>query len=366
MAERVLFPELTTISPDVFEKALFDRARIDSKTAYFAKSTDNMLQEYNQKLREKDYVLSRRQLKNLNMIDARPLLLLGDNPIEIHSRFFRKDLEKDLEFAKKNDFYSMIPCFSEGVIQCNTDRYIYFKILDVDAENSCFTLELRDYIAYKYCWTYGVGGTVKFCDSGKIYDGVNAKTYNDQFQTMSDVYNILSKEELGWSDKQIEFWNRTVVTLADRANKELEEKYNTNQFKELVKIYLLIITKINRKLAECKVSRPVGEKRNTGNKKKIVVSDSSSKKHIRMVGNMPIKSEKPPKLPTYESVIHYSTPSWTTRGYVRTYKSGKKVYIKETVHKRKCMQELGENEIATVIRFRKDRKEKEDAISTKS
>lgn len=353
--EKQLFPELLSISPDVFENSLAERMKVDQKAAYYARENDRLLKEYNRVLRDQDYVLSRSRLKDLNMIDIRPLLLLGSNTTELRMNFFRKDIEKDIEFARNHDFYSMIPCFSEGAIWCNTDRYIYFKLLDIDAENKQYTIELRDYIGYKYCWTYGAGGTVRLGALDNIYNGVASQTGKSNYQTMSGVYRLLSQNDLGWTNEQIDMWNKSVLALADRTDRYMEKKYHSNQFAELVKVFLLIMVKINRKLEECRPSRPVGEKNNHKGKVKTTVGEELSKKRIRMVGNMPVKSEKPPKLSVHETVVHYTTPSWTTRGYIRTYKSGKQVYIRETVHKRRCMQNMDDEAASTVIRFRKEK-----------
>lgn len=184
--------------------------------------------------------------------------------------------------------------------------------------------------------------------------------FANDVENMDKVYRLLPQKDLGWSDDQYHLWENMVIKLAERTNEEIFKKAGTDQFVELTQIFLLLIAKINRKLSEQKPSRPVGETRKRKNVK-IVISDSIPKKHVRMVGNIAFKSEKPPKIPTYETVIHYSTPSWVTRGYVRTYKSGKQVYIPETIHKRKCMENMGLNETATVIRFRK---EKKDAVSS--
>ncbi|MGN0414484.1 MAG: hypothetical protein ACI4FX_03205 [Agathobacter sp.] len=359
--KKTCFPELTNIPPDVYAENL-PQARFSPKAAAVAKETEELVREYCRALVDSGIALKRSQIKSLNMIDVRPLLCLGKNDTTtLYPSNFAYGLDKDMYFMKNASFFSLIPCFSEGVIWCNTDRYVYFKITDINPQEKSCSIYLRDYTAYPQCWTYGIGGTFTMAQKGSPNnpDDIQLEEGSD-VENMDKVYRLLSQKDLGWTGQQYHLWEKMVITLAERTNKELNKRAGSDQFSELVEMFLLLITKINRKLSEQKPSRPVGEsrKRKTA---KIVISDNIPKKHVRMVGNVSFKSEKPPKLPTYETVIHYSTPSWITRGYVRTYKSGKQVYIPETVHKRKCMENMGENETATVIRFRK---EKKNAVNT--
>lgn len=358
---KTCFPELTNIPPNVYADNLI-QARFSPKAAAVTKEAEELVREYCRALVDHGIALKRSRLKEMNMIDARPLLNLCENDTTtLYSSNFTHDLNKDRQFLNHSSFFSMIPCFSEGVIWCNTDRYIYYKVTDVNPQEKSCSIYLRDYTAYPHCWAYGVGGTfIMSQETVSDHPTELQFEFTDDVENMDKVYRLLSQKDLGWSDAQYHIWKKMVIELAERANKEIYKKVGTNQFIEFTQIFLLLIAKINRKLSEQKPSRPVGETRKRKNAK-IVIANNIPKKHVRMVGNIAIKSEKPPKLPTYETVIHYSTPSWVTRGYVRTYKSGKQVYIPETVHKRKCMENIGENETATVIRFRK---EKKDAINS--
>lgn len=361
---RTCFPELTNIPPNVYADNL-TQARFSPKAAAVAKESEELVREYCRALVDHGIALKRSQIKDMNMIDARPLLNLCENDTTtLYSSNFTHELDKDLEFLKHSSFFSMIPCFSEGVIWCNIDRYIYYKVTDVNPQEKSCSIYLRDYTAYPHCWTYGVGGTFIMSQAaGAEYQTDLQYEFTDNVENMDKVYRRLSQEDLGWSDAQYQIWERLVIKLAERTNEEIRQIADSDQFIELSQIFLLLIAKINRRLSEQKPSRPVGETRKKENVK-IVITDSIPKKHVRMVGNVSFKSEKPPKLPTYETIIHYSTPSWVTRGYVRTYKSGKQVYIPETIHKRKCMENIGENETATVIRFRKEKKDAANSWST--
>lgn len=349
-----IYPQYISIRPDVFTRSFSEKIPFSPKAEKFAHEADEVIKEYNQKLTELTPAIRRSELKKLNMIDVRPLLDLDLDFVDstdLHSDCILKDLDKDQAFMGPGSFFSMIPCFEKGVIWCNTNRYIYFEIKELDVENKTCAVFLRDYAGYKSGWAPGVYGTVYLFEEEKGMSLRIAGEYN-----MSNVYRELSQGQLEWSDRQMEIWTSRVLKLADEADKKLASEFGfTSQFEQLSAFFMVLLARINRTLAQNKVSRPVGEKRS--GRKCIVNIDSQgmSKKHVRMVGKMAITSEKPPKLPSYETVVHYSTASWPTRGFVRTYKSGKQVYIKETIHHRKCMENAEENTVATVIRFRKEK-----------
>ena len=63
------------------------------------------------------------------------------------------------------------------------------------------------------------------------------------------------------------------------------------------------------------------------------------RKLVRTIGKITVKSEKIPKQSTERTVIKYKVASWKRRGFIRHYKSGKTVYIKETTHHRHCLND---------------------------
>lgn len=351
-----IYPQFINIQPDVFTSSLSDKIPFSPKAEKFAHEADKLIKEYNQKLTELTLAMRRSELKKLNMIDVRPLLDLDMDYVDsadLHSDCILKDLDKDQAFMGPGSFFSMIPCFEKGVIWCNTNRYIYFEIKELDVENKTCAVFLRDYAGCKSGWTPGVYGTMQLFEEEK---GLSFLPNFAEEHNMSNVYRELSQEQLGWNDRQMKIWTTRALKLADEADKKIASEFEfSSQFEQLSAFFLVLLARINRTLAQNKVSRPVGEKRSKRTCMVDADSPEQSKKHVRMVGKMAITSEKPPKLPSYETVVHYSTASWPTRGFVRTYKSGKQVYIKETIHHRKCMENTEGNTVATVIRFRKEK-----------
>ena len=55
--------------------------------------------------------------------------------------------------------------------------------------------------------------------------------------------------------------------------------------------------------------------------------------------------EKPPRMPSKESVIKYKTAVWIARGGIRHMKNGKLVPFRESVRHRKCLQSDANDDI---------------------
>ncbi len=124
--------------------------------------------------------------------------------------------------------------------------------------------------------------------------------------------------------------------------------------------FLTVIIMVNRALAKNSLSKG---KSLTANKSKstrsidTVIAEAEKKKLTRTLKinsnesntheDVHIISEKPPKVPSENYVRHYSVAAWTVRATTRHYKSGKTIYIKETVHKRHALQkDNAENVVA--------------------
>lgn len=88
----------------------------------------------------------------------------------------------------------------------------------------------------------------------------------------------------------------------------------------------------------------------SGKKKAKVGYDKSGRgeqkrKITRIIdGTVRIDSVKPPHAFEGERTIKYKIAKWNRRGYVRTYKSGKKVYVKPAVCHRKALSEIDDKQ----------------------
>ena len=303
------------------------------------------LLKYNTALIKKGIILDYKTIKSKNMIDIRKLVdeqnadptgmpVIYDNNNNRH------------EFIDKTGWLSVIPCFSEAVIRVNTFRYIYYKVLDIKSEDKMIKIYIHDY-------TYEQGEFLTNCFGNIILESIDTvdttgvtgfgagtflRSSMESVKLTPEIYRMIPREELHWTKSEYNTWD-LILRYADETLRFLQEEYNTTQFHELVKSFTVIISTINNQLYLHKPSRPTGT--SSGKNKTTTIEETKNphEKVVRKVGIISMKSEKPPKLVTPQTVIKYKVAEWTTRGFIRTYKSGKQVHVRESIHHRKALQD---------------------------
>lgn len=309
----------------------------------FIERLPELLKQYNDALVKRNMCFSEKELLSKNRIDVRNLCLKTEKPHEIPDMLKNSLTDDETEFLKNNSFYALIPCYEEGVLQINTNRYIYFKTINLDIANDTVILYLQDYIKYDGIYRVGISATVdnNFIDTGII----NSVQYHD-------LYKKIPAKTFNWSEVDKLIWqintSRSQTFTEKLATKGIDLTIN------LVTVFFKAITKTNYELSLHKPSR--GKKENKQTNKRTIIADTTanqSEKLIRTVGPIMFKSEKPPRKPSEETLVHYRLASWKTRGHLRTYKNGKTVYVRESTHKRKCLQNTEPKTPQTILRFKK-------------
>lgn len=340
----------------------------DNVAIYNTERRHDLQRQYNKMLVQKNYALSRGQLKKLNTIDLRPFLFEPDDPaIDTYQMPF--DLINDIihKYSKDNDmitysnmagFYVCVPCFSEGVLHITRDRYIYWKIqeLKIHGEDRYIKIYLKDYIAYPEYWQPGVEGnlTIPYEIETDILGTPKFKDIktSDDIQ-FSKMFRLLTPQDLAWSNEDYEFFKKTCLNMADTTDLEMA-KAGTNNFRSLSVTFMALMSLINFQLYK---NKPVANRKANKAKTKVIVQtvdEKQPKQLIRNVGTISIKSVKPPRLPSEETVIHYKVAQWTARGGLRHMKDGRIIPFKESVRRRKCLQDKTSDVPTSIIRIRKD------------
>lgn len=328
-----------------------------------------LLREYNDALLCAGIAMSRAEIKTKNRIDLRGLCTYEKYKGKADEKNRIPDIDgKRLmsEFLYSNYWYCYIPCFSEGVLQLNTDRYVYWKVAKVDTTENAMDVFICDYNRIGGVWQMGVSTDVhyRFWDVDKVRErytvdtvryvtvsgGVNVQL--DNCREYSKIYRLLPMDSFSWSEKEREIWNKFI------ANAEADEKQNlslkgSNSCYELSKIFTHFVMLSNQELWLNK-PKAVRSGRSTSEtvRKTKVGERKDVKKIVRTVGGIKMTSPKPPRLPSADSVIHYKTAVWTARGGVRRMKNGKLVPFKESVRHRKCLQKEDDQVPQTTIRLK--------------
>lgn len=368
-ASRMVFPGILDgvgINPIVAKRFGIQN---ESQLLDMASTGRELLREYNDALLCAGIAMSRAEIKTKNRIDLRGLCTYEKYKGKADEKNRIPDIDgKRLmsEFLYSNYWYCYIPCFSEGVLQLNTDRYVYWKVAKVDTTENAMDVFICDYNRIGSVWQMGVSTDVhyQFWDADKVRErytvdtvryvtvsgGVNVQL--DNCREYSKIYRLLPMDSFSWSEKEREIWNKFI------ANAETDEKQNlslkgSNSCYELSKIFTHFVMLSNQELWLNK-PKAVRSGRSTSEtvRKTKVGERKDVKKIVRTVGGIKMTSPKPPRLPSADSIIHYKTAVWTARGGVRRMKNGKLVPFKESVRHRKCLQKVDDQVPQTTIRLK--------------
>lgn len=368
-ASRMVFPGMLDgvgINPIVAKRFGIQN---ESQLLDMASTGRELLREYNDALLCAGIAMSRAEIKTKNRIDLRGLCTYEKYKGKADEKNRIPDIDgKRLmsEFLYSNYWYCYIPCFSEGAMQFNTDRYVYWKVAKVDTTEGAMDVFICDYNRIGSVWQMGVSTDVhyQFWDADKVRErytvdtvryvtvsgGVNVQL--DNCREYSKIYRLLPMDSFSWSEKEREIWNKFI------ANAEADEKQNlslkgSNSCYELSKIFTHFVMLSNQELWLNK-PKAVRSGRSTSEtvRKTKVGERKDVKKIVRTVGGIKMTSPKPPRLPSADSIIHYKTAVWTARGGVRRMKNGKLVPFKESVRHRKCLQKVDDQVPQTTIRLK--------------
>lgn len=283
-------------------------------------------------LEKEDIIKSRKYLQTLNTIDFRQH---NSNTIA-----YAKKLFDDFENI---DFFEKVPCFEEGCIRLTNTTYYYWKIDSIDAVKKQCTLTVHKYtwhtdreLSYSSRWS--IDATVSFSidDSTDFLD--------IYISTEDKILQTCDYKEAGLTEDEIFVRNRINEYVSQNTGSDEEKsKAAEKRAHGIMTGFLTVIIIVNRALAKNSLSKEKSLAANKSRKTDTVIAEAEKKKLTRTLKidsdkNVHIISEKPPKAPSENYVRHYSVAAWTVRATTRHYKSGKTVYIKETVHKRHALQ----------------------------
>lgn len=238
--------------------------------------------------------------------------------------------------------YCIFSPIKSGVIKINKGRWIQFNSIPetMVIQDNLKSMEylLQDYridkklaildraISVIISWN---NGNISYESSGRI--------------TMNNVLVSEPGEKI-FDNKDLLFWNIVVLPkIKQTINNEKQgingEPYMDNLDWHMVNSFTRSIIFTNYQLSKSKATA-----NRKASSKIIAVPDQSGKKPkkqlIRNVGGtgITITSIDIPKEANEDRVIKYRIASWNTRGHERKLKSGKVVWVRQSVHHRKCLE----------------------------
>lgn len=329
------------------------KAHPQADILYDVEKQQQLYRDYNRTLVDAGEIKSRKQLKAMDFIDARPLFQTKTDDMTLPALPGDENVNN---FVKTYGWYACIPCFEEGCIQIESQQYIYYKLKNIQIDEKQMEAKIQLYqYTENFGWDILTYGTADFAFNEVTKEKGDVQVYCNAANIMK-LRTKYSPKQLHWTDREY------LCYLA--AFKHQKDKI-TNMHAELLEttteIFLKVIADVNYLLS---IEKPKLKSRGktTGKpKSKTITAETSAppqkQKRVRILGGIAIQSEKPPKQTTHQSVIHYSTATWKVRGHMRTYKNGKTVWIKETVRNRACMKDADPTIPQTVIKIRTPKKE---------
>ena len=318
---------------------------------------DRLLQDYNRRLISDLGMMTRRDIKKKDIVDLRPLFDLKQIP-EWQAPNPNLDFEDRL-YVTQDYYYCYIPCFEEGVYHVNAGRYIYWKLKRLDLANHRMTLFLQDFIYYAESsgWQPGIYGDItwQFEDPEHALENALAsktpmpcdfKPAPDAVVNYVQMYKLINIRKLNWNANDRKNWKNIVMKNAQNGCDVMLQKTGSDNLNSLAAMFTSYTLKTNRILSEHKAagrSQPVSDQEHheyTEQKKAAVqISEKPPKeRRIRTIGPIQIVSRDQPK-PGRRAMANYTKASWETRAHFRTLKSGKKIYVRKSIHKRKALIE---------------------------
>ena len=264
----------------------------------------------------------RSDLKKLDTIDVSSIF--GETPgaADLPGIKFSDGYKEKLE----NCWYYILPPFKTGVMKVNRHRYVKYRVLEIDEEKQLYWLSLEDY-AYDNVWLQDnlVVGEVQVADGS-----INYRTAGDQLSALieKDLQEDVAKK-LNPVDKAY----LTQVAIPYIKTVEVDQDLD-----DILMHFVGAIVETNIQLAAGKPKA----KRGSGNKiqtKAGEVDKNPKPKIVRtLTGGITITSAKPPRPASPDTVRTYHIAAWKSRGHIRHYKDGRTVYVRESIHHRKCLQ----------------------------
>lgn len=311
----------------------------------YREKENRLLNRFFKALQKDDIIFTRRAIKDMDTIDFRfhKNLKSSNSPSDIPGY---KRMDGDEEYVMEHP-YCAVPPLSKGVIRANTDRYLVFEINNLDVENYKYDLFLEDYAKDNGVWMVNSSTVATI-----FWNDKKVNIENEYYVPLSKLFEFYPFDnETIFSEDEMLFWKEVIkpnILLLDA----MDEKENSTH---VIHNYLHAIITTNMELGSNKLHTLRSQSSNE--KAKVITEvaeedDKKKKQLIRNVGDsgISIRSVSIPREATYERVVKYKVAAWNTRGHERKLKSGKIVYVKPSVHHRKCLQKT--DEVAqTIIRI---------------
>ena len=344
------------MAPETAFPGLGPKATIMLQPSSFAmagEGLDVLIRDYTGALVSDLGWMTRRQVKSKDTVDLRPLLSPPANGWEAANPRTNAD---DIAYGIAEYWHCYVPCFEEGVLHVNSGRYIYWKLEDLDFGKHRMAVWLHDFAYYDNGagWHPGVNGLVcwKFEDpeetlASRVVAKPPVKFAAVPEQSVVDyvqLYGLIGASRFDWTKAQRKLWEEVVLANARESCAGMKAKTGMHNLDNLAGMFTSYMLKVNRILDENREavkSRPVSDEEHKAYAERKKAAKAAGTKplperRVMNIGGLAVTARSKPKSGR-RAAASYTKASWVTRGHMRTLKSGKKVWIRQSVHRRKAL-----------------------------
>ena len=251
---------------------------------------------------------------------------------------------------------AVIPPFPSGLFNLSDQQDMFYKTLWQQKGRIAFEITIaaktdtpKKETIYRYLTRFQLTITIPTTLKSSVFTMTKIK----HEQSTSQLYAGLDLDDIHWN-----LMDRTIFL-------DICENIDTYETKTYASLFLTNVLVVNAMLYQNTPKRQKSKKESQTNliKAYLPASETSS----TTVTNIVIQSKEDihdtpviqHKMTSDEPrIVHYQTPSWNVRGHIRRYKSGKTVYIKPTVRKRKHMGESDGHPKSAYLKFNPKKGEK--------
>lgn len=321
-----------------------------SNYKHYRKIADSLFTTYQNNLIENGHVCSAAEIERMDHIDATAIYQKIQTAGAEKCNAYSDEEKAEIMSDPKKLLFEIIPCFSSGILTTHKNHMVHFHVTDINLDENSVTIYLHEYLNDAFNKKNIISGDTCLCcysikpdETGEL--AVQIETTDET--SSSEWYHMLSYAQLGWSKPQIKIWEQIWLQPTLIVDQKMT-KSNISIKERLCHPFGAYILILNSYLAKYRVKKKPGPTQNLEptfdnpdpaytSVNPISSDKPMSDRIIHMVNDFVILSKQKPRKPSMKTVRQYTAATWTRRGHVRHYKSGKVCYIEPVVCKRQSL-----------------------------
>lgn len=306
---------------------------------------NNLKQQYYEALVRKQTIPKYYKNKNVNIIDLTPIAKHGMKIAESTPW---------CSFINEHGYMAFLPCFPQGILLLNNQYKIHWHFLRMNIEQRFIEIRLFEYYN-EIIPHHIVDASIQLPETPDEEPLILLSEKCHGYKSLRHSINIV--KECQWNTKDRNVWNHLIhdeYQIIQETNSQLNGVFtDEQQYKAIVNDFLTSISYVNSILYSQKSEKHQHTKTITDDTAITMGIKSYTPKIIKHVySNIEIISNYIPLEPKEKTLVNYSVPSWSRRGFIRNLSNGKTTYVRPTICKRQGINDTDEkHNVQTIIKI---------------